>query len=51
MMVMLDISEWILNFFIFSLGFLFSCIGILLFTLILYAVLDWITNIIKRSNR
>jgi len=45
---MLDISEWILNFFIFSLGFLCSCIGILLFTLIFYAILDWINNITRR---
>ena len=47
---MIDISEWILDFFIFSLAFLCSVIGIFIFTLILYAILDWIDNIIKRSN-
>jgi len=46
-MIMIDISEWILDFFIFSLGFLCSCIGVLLFTLILYTISDWISNITK----
>ena len=44
---MIDISEWILDFFIFSLAFLCSCIGALLFSLIIYAILDWITHIKK----
>jgi len=46
-MIMIDISEWILDFFIFSLAFICSSIGILIFSLIFYAILDWISNITK----
>ncbi len=49
-MIMIDISEWIIDFFIFSLAFLCSGIGIFIFTLIFYAILDWIDKITKRSN-
>ena len=38
-MIMIDISEWILNFFIFSLALLCSGIGIFIFTLVYIAVL------------
>ena len=43
-MIMLDLTEWIMDFFIFSLAVVFSCIGVLMASLIIYAVLDWMSN-------
>ena len=49
-MIMIDLTEWIVNFFIFSIEVLCSGIGIFIFCLILHAVLDWISLTIKKGG-
>ena len=44
---MIDISEWILDLFIFSLAFLCSGIGLFIFSLCIYAFRELISNTIK----
>ena len=49
-MIMIDLAEWIINFFIFSAAVLCSGVGIFIFCLILHAVLDWMTMTIKKGG-
>lgn len=48
-MIMIDLAEWVINFFIFSVSFLCIGVGVFIFCLIFYAVLDWMTIAIKKE--
>ena len=49
-MIMIDLAEWVINFFIFSASFLCIGVGIFIFCLIFHAVLDWMTIAIKKGG-
>ena len=49
-MIIINISEWILNFFIFSLAILWSSIGLFIFSLCVYAFKELILIIIKYTK-
>ena len=49
-MIIINLTEWVMNFFIFSAALLCTGVGIFIFCLILHAVLDWMTMTIKKGD-
>ena len=49
-MIIINLTEWVMNFFIFSAALLCTGVGIFIFCLILHAVLDWISLTIKKGG-
>ncbi len=39
-MILIDLSEWVINFFLIGISFIFVAIGMFIMTVIFYAVLD-----------
>jgi len=39
-MILIDLSEWVVNFFLIGVSFIFVAIGMFIMTVIFYAVLD-----------
>jgi hypothetical protein len=39
-MVLIDLAEWVVNFFLIGVSFIFVAIGMFIMTVIFYAVLD-----------
>lgn len=39
-MILIDLSEWVINFFLIGISFIFVAIGMFIMTVIFYAVMD-----------